>query len=190
MTEDNITEIIKALKPTHSSQAEAAKAFIGKKFGNLTVLDIPGRSIKRACLMAKCLCVCGNLTLVALSDVKRSHTKSCGCGLKVRRIIHGESRSAEKKASTEYSAWSRMRREAYKAKSQIETIELAFPRFVEKSIELICPRWTEKDKGYLNFLEDMGRKPLKSRLTKLDKTKRYDKENCYWKPNKGVTKNV
>jgi hypothetical protein len=45
----------------------------------------------------------------------------------------------------------------------------------------ICDRWLEKKKGYLNFVEDMGRKPELSILKRIDKTKEYCKDNCKWK---------
>jgi len=171
MTKDNIASIIKALKPLRPSRLEANKELIGK----LTVLDMPGGSRTRKCVMVRCQCDCGNLTIVGLSDLKRLHTKSCGCGLVSRRRVHGEASSVDKKASREYSAWSRVMCQVNKSWNNFPTT---------RHVDYVCLRWVERDKGYLNFLEDMGRKPVKSRLTKHDKSAKYEKGNCYWRVSK------
>ena len=51
---------------------------IGKKFGDLTVVSLsePTPSGKRRWL---CKCTCGNTTVVSEDNLKRGHTKSCGC---------------------------------------------------------------------------------------------------------------
>lgn len=180
MTEDNIAEIIKALKPMLPAQIESNKDMIGLKFGKLTILGTPGKSQKRKCIMAKCLCDCGNFTIAALSDVKRMHTSSCGCLVSSGSTTHGDAGSVNKKAKPEYVAWSRMKCQVNKAKKGGEVQGVGYVVDGFFLLELVCNRWTEKDKGYINFLEDMGRKPPRSQLRKHDKSKRYDKENCYW----------
>lgn len=46
---------------------------IGEKFGMLTVLEmLAGKK-------CKCICDCGNETIAYRDNVKRGHTKSCGC---------------------------------------------------------------------------------------------------------------
>lgn len=56
--------------------------YTGRKFGELTVLGIavdePGKPKKW-----KCLCSCGNTTIVQSNNLKTGQTKSCGC-LKVK----------------------------------------------------------------------------------------------------------
>lgn len=50
---------------------------VNETFGFLTVLskeNIPGDYVSW-----KCKCICGKETLVKASDLKRGHTKSCGC---------------------------------------------------------------------------------------------------------------
>lgn len=50
----------------------------GETFNYLTVLDRgPNTSSRKA--MAICKCQCGNVVLVAYSNIKSGHTKSCGC---------------------------------------------------------------------------------------------------------------
>jgi hypothetical protein len=44
----------------------------------------------------------------------------------------------------------------------------------------VCKRWLG-DKGFQNFLEDMGKRPTpKHRLSRLDKKRDYTPQNTYW----------
>lgn len=50
---------------------------IGKKFGKLTVIEQVDSPNRR--LYYKCLCECGNYTIVVGDDIRSGHTSSCGC---------------------------------------------------------------------------------------------------------------
>lgn len=50
----------------------------GDRFGKLTVIEEAERS-KHGKRMWKCLCDCGNITIVEQYKLRRSKTKSCGC---------------------------------------------------------------------------------------------------------------
>lgn len=53
------------------------KDFVGKKFGKLTVIEYAG---KRAGMHRwKCICECGNETIVGQTLLQTGKTKSCGC---------------------------------------------------------------------------------------------------------------
>lgn len=55
----------------------ALKEFIGKRFGSLTVIEYAG---KRAGMHRwKCVCDCGNETVVGQTLLQAGKTKSCGC---------------------------------------------------------------------------------------------------------------
>ena len=49
----------------------------GQKFGLLTVLEDVGR--KNNQVLWKCLCDCGNIVEIRSNNLRRGHTKSCGC---------------------------------------------------------------------------------------------------------------
>lgn len=50
----------------------------GKTFGLLTVIELDHIAPNRQCIW-KCKCSCGNYTSVYASNLKRNHTRSCGC---------------------------------------------------------------------------------------------------------------
>jgi hypothetical protein len=53
---------------------------IGKKFGNLKVLEIiTMNKYSKSVLFLKCLCDCGNIKLSIKHHVLNGHIKSCGC---------------------------------------------------------------------------------------------------------------
>jgi hypothetical protein len=54
--------------------------FVGQKFNNLTVIGVvPGNRENKYYHRFKCLCDCGETTIVGKSNIVRGHTKSCGC---------------------------------------------------------------------------------------------------------------
>lgn len=52
---------------------------IGKRYGNLTVIDFAGRSPIDKKLLWKCKCDCGNITTVRTAHLHSGAVKSCGC---------------------------------------------------------------------------------------------------------------
>lgn len=53
------------------------KDWVGKQFGDLTVIAYDGKRDKKH--YWKCKCSCGNETIVCQSSLKSGHTISCGC---------------------------------------------------------------------------------------------------------------
>ena len=54
-------------------------SIIGKKFGKLKVIKDSGKRGTNGSVLWECVCDCGNTTYVDSSNLKRGHTKSCGC---------------------------------------------------------------------------------------------------------------
>lgn len=49
---------------------------VGNKYGKLTVMEMFQQNGRKMC---KCLCDCGNQTIVESGNLKRGNTQSCGC---------------------------------------------------------------------------------------------------------------
>lgn len=44
----------------------------------------------------------------------------------------------------------------------------------------VCKRWLDSEKGFINFLEDMGERPQGLTLDRIDVNGNYDPSNCKW----------
>ena len=62
------------------------KDWVGKQFGNLTVAAYDGRRGEKH--YWRCLCKCGKEAIVCQSNLKSSHTRSCGCLSDPRNTRH------------------------------------------------------------------------------------------------------
>lgn len=51
----------------------------GQQFGRLVAIEICGRRLSTGVSLWKCLCSCGNYTVVGISELKNGNTQSCGC---------------------------------------------------------------------------------------------------------------
>ena len=52
---------------------------IGRKYNKLSVIKDSGKRSVNGAVLWECLCDCGNITYANSSNLKRGHTKSCGC---------------------------------------------------------------------------------------------------------------
>lgn len=64
--------------------AKPREDLTGKRFGRLTAIKYVGNSCW------ECKCDCGNVTKVKTSNLKNSHTKSCGCIAKEQSALNGQ----------------------------------------------------------------------------------------------------
>lgn len=51
----------------------------GRQFNRLIAIEICGRRESTGVTLWKCLCTCGNYTVVGVSELKNNNTQSCGC---------------------------------------------------------------------------------------------------------------
>ncbi len=119
-------------------------------------------------------CTCGVRKPIASSPVRRGNTKSCGCTSVARssaaKTKHGE--AIQGKRTTEYRIWKAMRERCDNPNVD------AYPDYGGRGIT-VCQRWRE---SYLNFLEDMGRRPSNRHTLDRypDNDGNYEPSNCRW----------
>ncbi len=162
-----------------AAQEKFTEKLVGIKINKLTIVSVIGRTVKTCEVMVEALCDCGNSIAAAFHDIKKGHTRSCGCFRKESainvamkrdmskvRFSHGEARTG--KVSKEYKTWIHLKRK-YKNSERAG----------------ICERWLEPEKGCLNFIEDVGRSPGNNYFFKrIDESLEFCKENCKWEVRK------
>ena len=142
---------------------------IGKKSGRLTVIEKAVTRNQKSYWL--CLCECGNKVEVIGSNINNGNTQSCGCLQKERtskaKFKHGLT------STPEYYAWVNMKTRCYN-----ETVE-DYPDYGGRGI-IVCDRWLG-DKGFENFLSDMGKKPSPGHsVDRINTNGIYEKDNCRW----------
>jgi hypothetical protein len=162
----------------------------GKKFGRLTAIEVVDHKFtgNRVYRFWKCLCSCGQITIVRTGALRSGNTQSCGCLQREHQkafsgapSIHGHTRNGRR--SLTYSSWEAMHKRCRDPRHP------AFNRYAERGIT-ITKRWNR----FENFLEDMGKRPVETTLERKNNDFGYFKENCKWAPrdeqnqNKTVTK--
>lgn len=157
-------------KPLYSG----TKFKVGKKFDKLTIKEHLGNR------KAICLCDCGNLTTVLLSNIGRKNTTSCGCVWKNKINSprkHGHSMADS--ISPTYRTWVNMKTRCNNSNSD------KYKWYGKRGIK-VCEKWS----NFSGFLEDMGIRP--SSLHSLDRINNegdYCLQNCRWSTMKEQSNN-
>jgi hypothetical protein len=155
-------------------------SLVGQKFGRLTVLK-RSEITRSSGALWECECECGGTAIADSLKLRTGHTRSCGC-LKVEarpNLQHG----LANKSST-YRSWKEMRQRCMNSNSD------KWQWYGGRGIR-ICPEWD----SYERFLADMGERPLKTTIDRINPDGNYEPTNCRWatakqqaETNRGVIK--
>lgn len=147
----------------------------GQVFGRLTVLRRSGTAASGHARWF-CSCECGNTTQVLSSNLRVGVTKSCGCLVaeNMRKVstTHGLLKHSS------YQVWAKMLGRCLNQNNP------AYKHYGGRGIT-VCDRWLSVE----NFIADMGERPARLSLERVDVNKGYSKDNCVWADAKTQARN-
>ena len=130
----------------------------GDKYNRLTAVRFDHRN-KHGSQYWLFRCSCGNKKVIAVANAKNGSIKSCGCLHKPHGMRY----------TPEYSSWQAMKNRC------LDKNTPAYKNYGSRGIT-VCKRWLK----FQNFYKDMGKRPFKTSIDRIDNNKGYYKENCRW----------
>lgn len=143
-----------------------ARNLLNQKFGRITVIEKAGVDKYRNILW-RCLCECGNITIVRGTYLINHRTRSCGC---LHREISKQINTRHGFAGSKiYDRWQGMILRCNNPNNP------KYASYGGRGIT-VCNRWL----NFNFFLNDMGMPPKGTSLDRIDNNKGYTPDNTRW----------
>ena len=136
---------------------------VGKRFGQLVVLGFHEMGMQSHAVVW-CYCDCGRIHETRADYLKNGDTRSCGCYKNRPSFRHGHAKDHRGRASSEYQTWSVAKRRA-----KVMGVGFGWPDFTD-------------------FIRDLGCRPKKHVLTRVDLGKGWERDNTVWALRADVTR--
>lgn len=149
------------------------KDLTGYRFEKLVVLEFYDKYVKGNSrdTLWKCVCDCGNITIVRKHSLQTGHTKSCGCWQRQRAregsLSHGFSKTPE------YSIWSGIKARCYNQNHP------SYKDYGAKGITMS----DHLAASFINFINEVGWQPSEDTrwsVDRIDNSKGYIENNLRW----------
>lgn len=152
--------------------------YIGRQYGNLTIIEFVKKTSGNH-LIYTCLCTCGTVKDIHLSNLQGGRTSSCGC--LHRRIISETHRTHGESDTRLYTVWGNM-------KSRCENSNVdSYQYYGDKGIS-ICKEWCDDFTTFKDWADSSGYAENLS-IDRIDNDKGYLPENCRWVDGKTQSRN-
>lgn len=138
------------------------KVIIGSTYGKWTILQESDVRDKWGAKYYECQCSCGFIGRIPPSHLVKGKSRGCYACNK-RGTKHGSTRT------TTYRVWQGMLQRCYNAKS------VSYYLYGARGIK-VCEQWHK----FENFSQDMGTRPEKKYLDRIDPDEDYSPQNCRW----------